>query len=50
MKSRLSEDGRAVKEAMLKAWTEVRDATDEALRRSMEGEEDSTVREEDAAS
>ena len=46
----LSEDGRAVKEAMLKAWTEVRDATDEALRRSMEGEEDSTVREEDAAS
>lgn len=31
----LSEDGRAIKNAMLKAWGDVRDATDEALRRSM---------------
>lgn len=38
----LSDDGRARKEAMLKAWSDVRDATDEALRRSMtEADEES---------
>lgn len=36
----LSADGRALKAAMLEAWTQVRDATDEALRRSMKAGDD----------